>query len=172
MSLHGEFIYTFVSTSEQQLSISQVHFTPSNARDEYYVWHLPNFVIENVSVRKRDVQSNVSGTWHIGDIASPQFKRHMNYERVNQRFHYRTRYTQEVPSGNHTVRHHDDTLAKYYAMLGVDQNAAEKDIKSAFRRIALQVHPDVSALPRHEADRRFKELNEAYEYIKNYHGWA
>jgi hypothetical protein len=172
MSLHGEFIYSFMNDPDQQLSISQVHFTPSNAKDEYYVWHLPNFVIENVSVRKREVQSSVRGTWYIGDIASPQFKRQMNYERVHQRFHYRTRYTQETASGNQPIQRDDDLLAKYYAMLGVDRNAEEKDIKSAFRRIALQVHPDVSALPRQEANRRFQELNQAYEYIKNYHGWA
>jgi DnaJ-class molecular chaperone len=35
----------------------------------------------------------------------------------------------------------------------------------------MQVHPDVSALPRPEAARRFKELNKAYEYLKEVHGW-
>jgi curved DNA-binding protein CbpA len=36
----------------------------------------------------------------------------------------------------------------------------------------MQVHPDVSALPRTEAERRIKLLNEAYEFIKSYHGWG
>ncbi|MCA9915498.1 MAG: DnaJ domain-containing protein [Anaerolineae bacterium] len=56
-------------------------------------------------------------------------------------------------------------------MLGVDRTATEAEIKSAFRQMAMKVHPDVSALPRQEANRRIKELNEAYEYIKGFHGW-
>jgi molecular chaperone DnaJ len=60
----------------------------------------------------------------------------------------------------------------YYQMLGIERNASEKEVKKAFRMMALRVHPDVSALPRVEAERRIKELNEAYEYIKDYHGWG
>jgi DnaJ-domain-containing protein 1 len=128
-----------------------------------------------VTVRKRDIsQGNVRGTWHLGDIASPTYKRRINHERANQRFHYRTKYAQDIggnPNGG-AIRARDDELAKYYKLLGVDKDASEKDIKAAFRRMAMQVHPDVSALPRQEANRRIKELNEAYDFIKDYHGWV
>lgn len=174
MVLNDHFIYAY-AIDEGSASIIQVHYASSVSRDEYRVWQLNDFGVENVSVRKRDVQGNVRGTWFVGDIASPAYKRRMNYERVNQRYHYSTKYTQELPGGRangQTPRQRQDELSRYYLMLGVDKDATEQQIKSAFRRIALQVHPDVSALPRPEANRRFQELHEAYEFIKDYHGWS
>jgi hypothetical protein len=173
MLLNDDFIYAY-SITDGQISLTQVHFEQSTAKDEYRVWYLRNFSAENVSVRKQDIQGNIKGSWHLGDIASPAYKRRMNYERVNQRYHYRTKYTQDIPhsTNNGQPRKRTDQLAQYYALLGVDKDATEQEIKAAFRRIALQVHPDVSALPRQEAHRRIKELNEAYDFIKHFHGWA
>ena len=52
----------------------------------------------------------------------------------------------------------------YYNILGVGKNATEKEIKSTFRKLARQHHPDVNPDdPRAEA--RFKEINEAYEVL-------
>ncbi len=54
----------------------------------------------------------------------------------------------------------------YYKILGVQPNAGEKEIKSAFRRLARQYHPDVNPDdPR--AEERFKEINEAYEVLSD-----
>ncbi len=51
----------------------------------------------------------------------------------------------------------------YYEILGVQRNAAEEEIKKAFRRLARQYHPDVNKEKGAEA--RFKEINEAYEVL-------
>ena len=51
----------------------------------------------------------------------------------------------------------------YYETLGVDRSASDADIKRAFRRLAREVHPDVSDAP--DADERFKEVVEAYEVL-------
>ena len=51
----------------------------------------------------------------------------------------------------------------YYDVLGVEQGASEKEIKSAFRRLARELHPDVSDHP--EAQERFREAAEAYEVL-------
>jgi molecular chaperone DnaJ len=51
----------------------------------------------------------------------------------------------------------------YYEVLGVARTASERDIKSAFRRLARELHPDVSAHP--EAQERFREAAEAYEVL-------
>lgn len=52
----------------------------------------------------------------------------------------------------------------YYKVLGVDKNATEKEIKSAFRKLARKYHPDVNP-DDPQAETRFKEINEAYEVL-------
>jgi molecular chaperone DnaJ len=54
----------------------------------------------------------------------------------------------------------------YYEVLGVGRNASATELKSAYRKLAMQHHPDRNAGDG-EAERRFKELNEAYEVLKD-----
>jgi DnaJ-class molecular chaperone len=54
----------------------------------------------------------------------------------------------------------------YYAVLGVPRTASEKEIKSAFRKLARKYHPDVNPGDK-SAEERFKEINEAYEVLSN-----
>jgi molecular chaperone DnaJ len=51
----------------------------------------------------------------------------------------------------------------YYEVLGVASDADETTIKKAFRRLARELHPDVSDEP--EAEARFREVTEAYEVL-------
>ncbi len=53
----------------------------------------------------------------------------------------------------------------YYETLGVSRDAPDGDIKSAFRRLARQYHPDVSKEP--NAEEKFKEINEAYAVLSD-----
>ncbi len=53
----------------------------------------------------------------------------------------------------------------YYETLGVSRGATEGEIKSAFRRLARQYHPDVSQEA--NAEEKFKEINEAYAVLSN-----
>ena len=56
----------------------------------------------------------------------------------------------------------------YYAILGVPKNATQEEIKKAFRKLARTCHPDVAKADDKEgAEARFKEINEAYEVLKN-----
>lgn len=59
-----------------------------------------------------------------------------------------------------------------YEMLGVERSASREEVKAAFRRLAFEVHPDVSELPKDEAELRFKRLSEAYEVIKAAQKWT
>jgi DnaJ-class molecular chaperone len=52
----------------------------------------------------------------------------------------------------------------YYKTLGVERTASEKDIKSAYRKLARKFHPDVNPGNK-DAEKRFKEINEAYQVL-------
>lgn len=53
----------------------------------------------------------------------------------------------------------------YYDILGVDKSAAEKDIKSAYRKLARKWHPDTNPTNAREAEEKFKDIQEAYEVL-------
>ncbi len=53
----------------------------------------------------------------------------------------------------------------YYAILGVPKGAAEKDIKSAYRKLARKWHPDANPQNAHQAEEKFKDIQEAYEVL-------
>src|SRR3974390_51213 len=54
----------------------------------------------------------------------------------------------------------------YYEVLGVERAATETDLKSAYRKLPMKLHPDKNP---GDTDRaiRFKEINEAYEVLKD-----
>lgn len=54
----------------------------------------------------------------------------------------------------------------YYKILGVERNATDAELKSAFRKLALQYHPDRNPGNK-QAEEKFKEINEAYEVLSD-----
>ncbi len=54
----------------------------------------------------------------------------------------------------------------YYDVLGVQRDATEEDLKKAYRRLAMKYHPDRNQGD-NDAEGRFKELNEAYDVLKD-----
>src|SRR5512136_1421941 len=53
----------------------------------------------------------------------------------------------------------------YYEILGVNRETSKEDIKSAYRKLALQYHPDRNKSP--DAEERFKEISEAYAVLSD-----
>ena len=60
----------------------------------------------------------------------------------------------------------DEKKRDYYEVLGVEKSASTDDIKKAYRKKALQYHPDRNPGDK-EAEAKFKECNEAYEVLSN-----
>jgi DnaJ-class molecular chaperone len=57
------------------------------------------------------------------------------------------------------------TNKNYYEMLEVTKSSSEAEIKKAYRRLALKWHPDKNPDNQKEAEKRFKEISEAYEVL-------
>jgi curved DNA-binding protein len=54
----------------------------------------------------------------------------------------------------------------YYKVLGVERSASEDDIRKAYRKLAMQYHPDRNPNDK-QAEERFKEINEAYQVLSD-----
>ncbi|XP_006035442.1 dnaJ homolog subfamily B member 2 [Alligator sinensis] len=58
-------------------------------------------------------------------------------------------------------------MVEYYELLGIPRSASADDIKKAYRRAALRWHPDKNPEEKDFAERRFKEIAEAYEVLSD-----
>ncbi|XP_054325582.1 dnaJ homolog subfamily B member 7 [Pongo pygmaeus] len=58
-------------------------------------------------------------------------------------------------------------MVDYYEVLGVQRYASPEDIKKAYHKVALKWHPDKNPENKEEAERKFKEVAEAYKVLSN-----
>jgi DnaJ-class molecular chaperone len=60
----------------------------------------------------------------------------------------------------------------YYQIFNLSREASPEDIKKAFRRLAMQYHPDRNPENIQDSEAKFKEINEAYEVLGDeQHRW-
>lgn len=55
----------------------------------------------------------------------------------------------------------------FYEVLGLEKNASDKDIKRAYKRLAMKYHPDRNQENKEESESKFKEIKEAYEVLSD-----
>ena len=55
----------------------------------------------------------------------------------------------------------------YYKILGVDENASNHELRKAFCKLSIELHPDTTSLDIDDAKTKFQEVLEAYENLNN-----
>ena len=90
------------------------------------------------------------------------------YEYLYSRHSYRQNYSNQNQYSSSARR--TDSLENAYAVLGMKSSDSNEEIKAAYRRLAIANHPDkvqhLGETARHEAEKRFSKINEAYNRIK------
>ncbi len=171
--------------------IGQVHFRSFGRGDEREVWYGPDIAVRNLPFYKVWLKqpNAIKGEWLMANFGSEAFWKQADYTserdvlRQQQRgFTQRYAWSQtfdgprmdemphEAPPPPPPPRHHSQ-LERSYAQLGLPRSASSEDVRAAFRRMARELHPDVSTLPKEEAEHRFRQLNEAYTFIRVTMGW-
>ena len=55
----------------------------------------------------------------------------------------------------------------YYKILGVNENASNHELRKAFCKLSIELHPDTTALELEDAKNKFQKVLEAYENLNN-----
>lgn len=198
LALHALFkdkVYTY-RVENGVPRIGQAHFKLFGRNDEYEVWYGPDIPIRSLPFYRVWVKtpSSIKGEWLMANLGSEAFWKHADYTTGRDAFRrdQRRGYTYQATWSNATwngaghgstttgepaakaangTAPRDPKLARSYTQLGLQHGATSEEVKAAFRKMARELHPDVSELPKDEAENRFKMLNEAYMYIKLSNGW-
>ena len=55
----------------------------------------------------------------------------------------------------------------YYKILGINENASNHELRKAFCKLSIELHPDTTSLEINDAKNKFQEVLEAYEHLNN-----
>jgi hypothetical protein len=195
VALHALFkdkIYTYRVDEHEQPHIGQVHLRSFGRGDEREVWYGPDIEIRHLPCYRVWVKAphSVKGDWLVANFGSEGFWKASDYttgrDSVRRQQRGATQHFTWSKSSFGDTRLEENgakaappptppvqstRLDTSYAQLGLSNGASNDEVKSAFRKKALELHPDVSNLPKEEAELRFKLLSEAYTYIKVKMGW-
>ncbi|MEQ8674361.1 MAG: J domain-containing protein [Aggregatilineales bacterium] len=192
--LSGEQLYSYQFGKEGP-ELTQLHLEPLGGLGKWEVQQGPAFNFNRLRFYSLSTKTRfIKGTWMVADFDSPAFwkdndyRRHQEKERQqrhratgNTHWHtwegFQTWNSENRTNGNGNSQSATSSplksyLDQCYDFLGVKSDAGFDEVRAAYRKIARQVHPDVSELPKEEAEVRFRIVTQAYEYIKSANNWA
>lgn len=190
-ALYKDKIYTYW-VEEDAPVIGQVHFKVFGRADQTEVWYGPNVNIAHLPSYRiwLSTPTSIKGTWLIANFGTEAFWKKSDVNATRDKFrkkhHHNKSFTwQYAWSGSTTwadtsgekvepppPKPTSSKLVQSLSLLGLSENPTFEDVKAAFRQMARELHPDVSELPKEEAETRFKLINEAYTYIKTTNRWT
>ncbi len=191
LALHALFkdkLYTYRQQGDTIL-IGQVHFKAFNRGDEREVWYGPDVPVSHLPSYRVWISApqSIKGNWLIANFGTEAFWKQADYTAGRSAFrqqqrrssgetHYSTWSNGWNESGGQTYTTPaapppETDLDRSYRQLGLTRAASGDEVKAAFRRLAREVHPDVSNLPKDEAEARFKVIYDAYSLIKSANRW-
>lgn len=191
LALHALFrdkVYTYRRTADGP-RIGQLHFKPFGRGKEQEVWYGPDIAIRNLPSYRVWVKSpqSIKGDYLIANFGTDAFWKQADYtagrdayRQQQARASGQTQFYEwsnpgwsETQGGYRTPvqKPPESELDRCYSQLGLERGASGDEVKAAFRKLARETHPDVSHLPKDEAETRFKRLYAAYRYIKTAQGW-
>jgi hypothetical protein len=189
LAIHALFrdkLYTY-RVQDNEPRIGQVHFKAFNRGDEREVWYGPDIPVRHLPCFRVWVNTpqSIKGNWLIANFGSDAFWKQADYttgrdffrrqqRRASGNTHYVNWSSGEFQEQGGTVTPAsapESQLDRAFKQLGLTREASGEEVKAAFRRLALEEHPDVSKLPKDQAEARFQTLYEAYTFIKAARGW-
>ncbi len=192
-AITGEQLYTY-RIDRGHIRLNQVHFEPLSGLGKWEIQHGKAFIPNRLRFYTLSVKPRyIRGTWLVSDFDSPAFWKENDYRRHRERKRQQRRRStgntrwqdwstfrtwsnnqQGSGAGNGNVPGASPLksfLDECYMQLGITSDAGQTEVKAAYRKLVREVHPDVSELPKDEAEVRFRVINEAYQYIKSANNW-
>lgn len=187
LALHAvnrECLYSYALDQERP-RIIPVHLEQIGNSGDYVTKYGPPIAFDELRYTKITVKPRyIKGDWLIADFGYHAFWRDSHRPRHTNTYRRTANPDYQWRSWNQTTweqnghqetsvpqRRPNNLMVTYYKMLQLEPEASPQEIKAAFRKLALAVHPDTSDLPKEEAAAKFRELTEAYEFIKREKKW-
>lgn len=188
-ALAHERLYT-VDFHDEQLHLGQLHFDPIGSTGDMVARYGPPPKLDRLRFLRTAIRPRyIKGDWQLADFGIDAFWKDQyapkhgtgtgnTYHRPDPR-DYRWKswsstawdqpHTEEIPRPAIPII---DRIAAAYTLLEIERGATRDEVRAAYRRLAMNYHPDTSALPKSEAEARFRELNEALETIRVANKWG